>query len=113
MKKITLLSSLANYEDGIELIARKLGHEYIISNEFDLGAINVCTIDEAKKNSEFNLFAERKGKDERWHIIFKTSEGGYIICGDRKVDAIHALLKCLDRYDEDIKEYNVSRFNRL
>ena len=113
MRKIILSNSLAGYEDGIEIIARKLCHEYVISETPDLSGINILTFEEAKSNSEFGVFAEGKGNDERWHIIFRTTEGGYIICGDRKVDCIHALLKCLDRYDEDLKEYNVSRFNRL
>jgi len=113
VRKIILSKSLAGYEDGIEIISRKLGHEYKICKAPDFTNINILTFEEAKSNSEFGVFAEGKGNDERWHIIFRTTEGGYIICGDRKVDCIHALLKCLDRYDEDLKEYNVSRFNRL
>ncbi len=113
MRKIILSEALASYKDGIEIIARKLGHEYEISSDADYSCINVCTLEEAKKNAEFASFAAGKGEDVRWHIIYKTTQGGYIVCGDRKVDVIHAILKCLDRYDEDTKEYNVSRFNRL
>lgn len=113
MKKINLSQTLNSYEDGIELICRKLGHTYSVSNEIDPSAINLCTMQEASAIKEFSSFAKDKGNDKRWHIIYKTSENGYIICGDRKIDVIHGLLKALDRYDEDTKEYNVSRFNRL
>lgn len=113
MLKINLLNSLANYEDGIELISRKLGVEYEISDSFALEQINICTIEEALENEEFSAFFKGSKNDKRWHAIYKTKEGGFIVCGDRKIDCMHALLKVIDRKDEDIKEYNVSRFNRL
>ena len=111
MLKINLSKALSSYEDGIELISRKLGLEYEISSSIKEGVINICTLEEAKSNKEFADFV--KEVSERWHVIYKTSDGGFIICGDRKLDCIHALLKVIDRADEDIKEYNVSKFKRL
>ena len=113
MLKIILNSDLSAYEDGIELISRKMNLEYENSNMPDYSCINLCTVDTAIKNSDFAAFAKGKCNAKKWHIIYKTKEGGFIICGDRKVDVMHALLKVLDRSSENIKEYNVSRFNRL
>lgn len=107
------LSKLLNYEDGLKLICEKLGHEYEIAENLDDKVINICTLSEAKGNKEFASFIKDKAYGERWHSIFKTPQGGFIICGDRKIDCMHALLKVLDRQDEDIKEYNISSFNRL
>lgn len=113
MKKIILSSALSSYEDGIEIIARKLGLTYSVSSNADYSVVNIVTLDEALNNDEFRAFANPDANHVRWHYIFKTKEGGYIVCGDRKIDTIHGLLKALDRYDENTREYNVSRFNRL
>ena len=112
MAIINLSKSLSMYEDGIELISRKLGHQYTISEGIDENSINILKLEEAKANKDFADFINDVN-DERWHAIFKLSEGGFIVCGDRKIDCMHALLKVLDRADEDLKEYNVSKFKRL
>ena len=113
MKNIILDKALKSYENGVQLICRKLGLDYEISDTMNTCFINITTLDNGRKNPNFAAFMEGKGNAERWHAIYKTAEGGFIICGDRKIDCLHALLKVLDRFEEDIKEYNVSRFNRL
>lgn len=113
MNKIILDKALTSYESGVRLICKKLGLTYEISDALLPGYVNICTLENGKKYSDFAAFMDKKGNAERWHAIYKTKEDGFLICGDRKIDCLHALLKVLDRFEEDIKEYNVSRFNRL
>ena len=113
MLKIKLCASLSEYEDGVALISKKLGSEYCVSENIDTGVINICSLEEAKGIDGVLSLLPDKENDERWHLIYKTDDGGYIICGDRKLDCLHALLKVIDMPDACLREYNVSRFNRL
>ncbi len=113
MKKILLDKALSHYEDGISLIAGKMQLEYAIADAPDYGCINICTPAFAESCEKLVSLLEGHAGEQRWHAICKTAEGGFVICGERKWDCLHALLKVLDRYDEEICEFNVSRFDRL
>ncbi len=113
MLKINLSKSLSDYSDGIELISRKLGFQYRVSSDIDTAIINICTEEEAKTIPSVAEFLSDKGQNDRYHLIYKLDEGGYIICGQRKIDCLHALLKVADMPEAVLREYNVSRFDRL
>ena len=113
MKHIILNTALRTYADGLDLICKKLPCSYTIADAMDLAAINLVTPEIALTDPDFATFAAGKLEAVRWNAIYKTAAGGYIICGDRKIDVIHALLKVLDRYEDALQEINISRFNRL
>ena len=123
MKKIILHQNLATFTSGLDLICRNMELEYIISDTLDFNGINICPVETVQHMPIQQEFVQTQqtfvdymqGKEflPHWHCIYKLPQGGFIICGDRKIDVFHALLKALDRYDEDIHEFNISRFNRL
>lgn len=113
MKNIVLSESLENYASGLDIICKVTKSEYEISSAPDFAKINILTLEEVRKLEEFNKIQNFNSDSCRWHIILSTSSGGYIICGDRKLDCFHALLKVFDRFGEQMCEYNVSRFKRL
>lgn len=113
MKKIILENALSAYTDGLDLICKKLPCSYTLADIVDGSCINLVTLDTARKDPGFAAFVEGKLDAQRWHVIYKLDAGGFIVCGDRKIDLIHALLKVLDRYDEELREINISRFNRM
>lgn len=123
MKKIILHQDLTTFTSGLDLICRNMGLEYCISDTLDFSCINICPVEAVQHMSlqqefvqtqqAFTDFILNKEVLPRWHCIYKLPQGGFLICGDRKIDVFHALLNALDRYEEDICEFNVSRFNRL
>lgn len=112
MTRIILHHSLNSFADGLELICRNFNLDYTISDTLDSRQINLFPA-EAVEQEDFSTFLQGKSISPRWHCIYKLSDGGYVICGDRKIDFFHALLNVLDRLGEDIREFNVSCFNRL
>jgi len=114
MKEIVLTSPLQNYRDGLELICKKLGCRFREQDHPDSSAINLCTPEDACQDPSFASFlgSALDGK-QRWNVIYRLDSGGFLVCGDRKIDLFHAILKVLDRPEELIREINISRFDRM
>lgn len=114
MNRVILQASLEAYRDGLDLICKKQACSYCVAEELEPGSINLCTLDTACKDPSFASFiGNALAKAQHWNVIYKLDTGGFLICGDRKVDLFHALLKVLDMPEEEIREINISRFGRL
>ena len=118
MKTIYVSNRMRGITSGLDIICRKLNLTYEISENPDFSGINICSPEEIAKSPiksavEFLQFLSKNDLQRRWNCIYKTDEGGFILCGDRKIDIFFALLKALDHFDEELREINVSRFDRL